>query len=236
MQETFRTPGGTEVPAVTADEMREVDRVAVEETGPTLHSMMENAGRSLAETVVEYRGSREPVVVLAGGGGNGGGGLVAARHLANHGVPVEVVLDRPPGEYEGVTGQQLATVRATGVPVDAGTTTVPASGVAVDALVGYSLRGGPRGRVATLVEALDGRDDPVVSLDVPTGVDATTGERPGASVTADHTLTLALPKTGLDGLESSLSVADVGIPAVVYDRAGVAYASPFGEGYRVPLD
>lgn len=236
MQETFRTPGGTEVPAVTADEMREVDRVAVEETGPPLPSMMENAGRSLAATVVEHRESRASVVVLAGSGGNGGGGLVAARHLSNHGVPVEVVLDRPPGEFEGVTEQQLTTLRAAGISADARTSAVPGSGVVVDALVGYSLRGAPRGRVATLVGALDGRRGPVVSLDVPTGVDATTGERPGPAVEPDHTLTLALPKTGLRGLDGSLSVADVGIPGVVYDRAGVDYASPFGEGYRVPLD
>lgn len=87
----FVTDTGVEVPAVTATQMRALDRIAIEETGPELLQMMENAGRSLAELAVELLGpswQNALVVVLAGGGGNGGGGICAARHLANHGVRV----------------------------------------------------------------------------------------------------------------------------------------------------
>lgn len=79
---------------VTAEQMREVDRVMVEDLGIVLLQMMENAGRQLADlTIARYRPSR--VTILARPGGNGGGGLVAARHLANRGIDVEVVLAAP---------------------------------------------------------------------------------------------------------------------------------------------
>src|SRR5215469_15771025 len=82
----FITEDGIEVPAVDTDQMREVDRIAVEETGPNLYQMMENAGRNLASLAIEVMGKewqKAKILVLAGTGGNGGGGICAARHLAN---------------------------------------------------------------------------------------------------------------------------------------------------------
>ena len=110
-RDRFETADGRAVPAVTAATMREVDRVAVEEVGLPLLSMMENAGRALARVVRAERGGRR-VVVLAGGGGNGGGGLACARHLANRDVPVEVVLDRDPAALAGATATQWRIVLA----------------------------------------------------------------------------------------------------------------------------
>src|SRR5262249_40569114 len=83
-----------ELPALTTEQMREVDRVMVEDLHIELVQMMENAGRSLAELAID-RFSPGSVTVLAGPGGNGGGGLVAARHLANRGCQVQVVLSEP---------------------------------------------------------------------------------------------------------------------------------------------
>src|SRR3990172_7771139 len=94
----FLTKTGIEVPAVTAEQMRDIDRIATEETGPNLFQMMENAGRSLAMLVIERLGRRwneSKVLVLAGAGGNGGGGICAARHLANRGVAVKLCLAEP---------------------------------------------------------------------------------------------------------------------------------------------
>lgn len=82
----FRTSDGLRVAAVTTDQMREIDRVATEGTGPNLYQMMENAGRNLAELCRERLGPtwmHEHIVVLAGTGGNGGGGICAARHLGD---------------------------------------------------------------------------------------------------------------------------------------------------------
>lgn len=96
MIKTFRTDSGIIVPAVTADQMREVDRIATEETGPNLFQMMENAGRTLAEMALGIlnAASSRTVVVLAGPGGDGGGGIWAARHIANQGIEVWLCLSR----------------------------------------------------------------------------------------------------------------------------------------------
>lgn len=230
----FETADGRVLPSVSAPEMRAVDRVAVEEVGLALLSMMENAGRSLAGAVRETVGDG-PVAVFAGGGGNGGGGLCAARHLVNHGREVGVVLDRAPEELSGATATQWGVLEAVGVTAVDPDAALADATVAVDAVLGYGLEGAPRGRAATLVEHLRGFAGPVVSLDLPTGVDATTGERPGAAVEPHSVLTLALPKTGLSAVDAPVALADVGIPAAVYERAGVAYRSPFDGRWRVPL-
>ena len=89
----FLTEAGIEVPAVSASQMHEVDRIAVQETGPTLFQMMENAGRTIAQfslEVLKWQGQSARVLVLVGSGGNGGGGLCAARHLANRSLNVDV--------------------------------------------------------------------------------------------------------------------------------------------------
>ena len=92
---TFWTKDGTFVPAVTADQMREVDRIAVEEFGLGILQMMENAGRNLAENVMGLLArTGGKVAIMAGSGGNGGGGLCSARHLHNRGFGVWLVLDR----------------------------------------------------------------------------------------------------------------------------------------------
>lgn len=232
----FRTADGDPVTAVTADEMREVDRVAVEEFGVDLLQMMENAGRTLAREARERRGDG-PVAVVAGDGGNGGGGLACARHLANHGVPVEVTLDREPDALTGAAAHQHATLAEMGVPVGVGHDALPAEpGLVVDALIGYGLAGEVRGRAREMVDTLqDHPDAPVLSLDVPSGRDATTGEVLGAAVDPDAVLTLALPKTGLGTLDAPVVLADIAVPAGVYDRLDLPYDSPFGGRYRVPL-
>ena len=122
---------------LTETEMIEVDRVMVEDLGIQLIQMMENAGRNLAQLVSERFGPGT-VTVLAGSGGNGGGGLVAARHLANHGVDVSVTLGRPAGDLGPVAGHQHHILERMGVPV------LPeprSADVVIDALIGYSLKG-----------------------------------------------------------------------------------------------
>jgi len=243
---TFRTADGRSVPAVTADEMRAVDRIAVEETGPELLQMMENAGRTLAAHALELATAGDTVVVLAGGGGNGGGGLCAARHLHDHdhGHGVSVLIDRPPADLEGAAATQRDVLGAT--PVDlcgpddwsaaAPLEAVDGPATVVDAVVGYGLTESLRGTAADLIRACDASGAArVVSLDVPTGVNATTGERPGAAVRPDRTLTLALPKTGLAAVGGDLHLADIGIPPAVFERAGVDYRRPFDGEWSVPL-
>ncbi|KAB1187018.1 MULTISPECIES: NAD(P)H-hydrate epimerase [Haloferax] len=243
MTPQFETVDGRSVPAVTADQMREVDRVAVEEVGLALLQMMEHAGRNLAEVAREVADGGH-VVVLAGDGGNGGGGICAARHLANGGADVTLVLDRDADELTGAAARQRRILAATDANVvaaaDATQTEVAAAhirdaAVVVDALVGYGLSGALRGTAASLAEAtLDAAH--VVSLDVPSGMDATTGETPGVAVEPDTTLTLALPKTGLTAATAGdLVLADIGIPRGVYDELDIDYRDPFAGARRVWL-
>ena len=241
---TFVDQDGRPVTAVTAEEMRAIDRVAVEKIGLDLPRMMEHAGRGLADAVLRdgLTGQSDlPVTVLAGNGGNGGGGLACARHLANRSLPVEVVLDRARTEVDGVTAEQLRILEAMEVPiksVDSGADLdidTALEGIVVDALIGYGLTGAPRGAAAELIEAANDKPGTVVSLDVPSGVNATTGEASGAAIAPDLTATLALPKTGLAAVGGDLLLFDLSIPPAVYDRLDIDGGRPFGDKFEIPV-
>ena len=247
----FRTEDGIVVPAVTAEQMREVDRLATEEFGLGILQMMENAGRNLAGNAMEMLDgpstglrtrARGEVTVLAGSGGNGGGGLCCARHLHNRGFTVWVVLSKEPATLTGAAANQLHILQAAGVgacfkhaPARA-EEVIRRAQVVVDALIGYSLRGSVRGRVAELIDLCNQHAARVLSLDVPSGLDATTGEAAGVVVRPERTLTLALPKTGLRGVPGELYLADIGIPPELYQWLGLSFEPPFGRRHWVHLE
>jgi NAD(P)H-hydrate epimerase len=222
------------MPSLTAAQMAEVDRVMVDELGITLPQMMENAGRHLA-WLARTRWSPVAVTVLAGTGGNGGGALVAARHLHNRGLSVSITVTDE-RRVTAVTGAQLDIARRLGIPI---VDRPPVGDVVVDGLIGYSLTGDPRGRAAELIEwANDTGSSPVLSLDVPSGLDATTGRVGTPCIRAAATLTLALPKAGL-GLAPEVVgeayLADISVPPMAYLGLGIEYADPFTDGPVVAL-
>ena len=230
-----------DLPALTADERRQVDRVMMEDLGIELIQMMENAGLHLAE-LARSRFSRlrdVPVTVLAGGGNNGGGGLVCARHLANWGAPVSVVLDRSPNEITGVPAHQMRILRRMGMSF---LEEPPAStGLIVDALIGYGLSDDPKGPSAELIDRANETDAPTFSLDAPSGLDTTTGCPADPCIQATATLTLALPKRGLLTAEARpvvgrLFLADISVPAVVYARMGLGRPWLFEEWTLMELE
>jgi NAD(P)H-hydrate epimerase len=235
-----------DIPAITADQMREVDRLMVEKYRIELVQMMEYAGRQLAELARERfldgdpRGAR--VVVLAGTGGNGGGGLAAARFLANWGAEVGAVLTRGPESFSGVPAQQLIILRRMGAPLLEfhELQNLPGQDLILDALIGYSLSGAPYGRPAELIHWLSGRADPVLSLDLPSGLDPDQGVRWDPYVKADATLTLALPKTGLmheSGREAAgeIFLADIGVPPGLYAELGLQVGPLFARNSLLQL-
>lgn len=235
----FVTDSGLDVPAVTTAQMRELDRIAMEETGPNLFQMMENAGRTLALLAIEVLGGgwqTAKIVVLAGGGGNGGGGICAARHLANRRANVSLALSNP--EHLGeVPALQRKVFRATsGREVQAARVMEEPADLILDALIGYSLQDAPRGTTAELIRWANGTGAPILALDIPSGVDATTGEMPGNAIGPRWTMTLALPKTGLlRASTGDLFLADIGIPEGAYRRVARTYTPPFEDRYRVAL-
>ncbi len=236
---SFQTDTGLSVPAITTAQMREIDRIAMNEMGPNLYQMMENAGRNLALQTMDILGQgwqKKNIIVLAGPGGNGGGGICAARHLSNHGGTVSVVLAVPERLTE-VTAWQLQVFKATSGKIKNWRDVADESAdLIIDALLGYSLKGLPRGRVLDLIQWANLSPAPVLSLDVPSGVDATYGNALGEAIHPEWTLTLALPKTGLVPEKTGkLFLADIGIPEKVFLRLGISYQSPFDQRYRVPI-
>ncbi len=222
----------TAVPAISADQMREVDRLMIEVYGITLLQMMERAGAHLADlarTMLGGEVAEQRVFVAAGRGNNGGGGLVAARHLSNWGGRVTVAIERE----TSLTGAPAGHWRSlTHLPVDrkSGDDAVQALQVrpdlVIDALIGYGLRGSPRGWTAEMIRTINEGNIPVLALDVPSGLDATTGVPAEPCMRARATMTLALPKTGLlapnaSALVGDLHLADIGVPPSLYRRLGL---------------
>ena len=244
----YRTEHGTVLPAVTTEEMREMDHIAVHETGPNLYQMMENAGRTLAMTVlseVTARSDGPRIVVLAGTGGNGGGGICAARHLANRSLDVTLCISRPDDLGEVPAYQRRVYSGTNGAVVDAEHLASLRAEIVVDAIIGYGMTDAPHGPAGDMIQwARDQKSAfgaRVVSLDVPSGIDATTGDAPGAHISADVTVALALPKAGLhpdsglsDNVVGSLQLVDLGMPSGLYARFGSLF--PFASTYVVSLD
>lgn len=235
----FITENGTKVPAITMLQMTEVDRIAMEETGPNLFQMMENAGRNLAEMAIQIWGrrwDRSTVVVLAGGGGNGGGGICAARHLANRNIDVRLCLANPDRMSDVTAYQHKIYQNSGGREIDGSDLERLYPDLIIDALIGYSLRGAPTGAAAEFIRWANQNDAPVLALDVPSGLDVTSGDTPGVHIQPKWTMTLALPKTGLLPQKTGdLWLADIGIPVAVYRQLDIDYNPPFGKRFRVAV-
>lgn len=231
---------------VTAEEMRRLDRLTIEDIGIPAMVLMENAGRAIAEEVLraagrrsgEMAGSRQRWLVLAGKGNNGGDGFVAARHLLEAGVAVDVALAVPAAELEGEAAAQAAIATRMGVPcLDASTAGVPLhwerySGV-VDALLGTGAAGAPREPYAALIRAANASGLPIVAADIPSGMDADTGAVHDPCIRAVSTVALAFLKRGLiqypgAGYAGSILTAPIGIPARLAVEEGVKarYVTP----------
>jgi NAD(P)H-hydrate epimerase len=237
-----------DVPFITTAQMRDVDRLMMGEFRISLLQMMESAGRALArlarDRFLDGDSKGKRVLVLVGTGGNGGGGMVCARNLHNWGATVELFGVFGTHEFDPVPAQQLDILDGLGVPLTlvSGAQDLPEADLIIDALVGYSLSGPPRGALASLIRSAADVECPTLALDVPTGVDASTGEVYEPAVKADATMTLALPKTGLavQGAQAyvgELWLADIGVPPELYAKptVGVRVRTPFNESDLVKL-
>lgn len=191
-------------PLVSAAEMRELDRHTIDTLGISGEVLMESAGRAVADRVLailaQATGVPAPVGVICGVGNNAGDGFVVARQLHQLGIPVFAVLlgshDRLPADAACNHRRMIAL----GVPVQGADWVVPRGGVVVDALFGTGLSRPLEGaaREAALRINRAGEDGAtVVSVDLPSGLDADTGQVLGIAVRARETVTIGLPKLGL---------------------------------------
>jgi NAD(P)H-hydrate epimerase len=216
-----------EIPYLTTEQMIEVDRAMIEDFGIELVQMMENAGRALAHLARARFLAGDPidrhVTIIAGTGGNGGGALVCARRLHNWGARVTVLITKPDEGFTPVPARQLWILRRMGVEVGPPETIVrrPEPDLIVDGVIGYSLKGAPRGTAGELIRWANAQNSPVLALDAPSGVDTTTGTVFDPAIAATATMTLALPKESLraPGVEAQvgeLYLADISVPPSLY--------------------
>lgn len=216
-----------EVPYLTTEQMIEVDQAMIEDYKIDLIQMMENAGRNLAHLARErfFAGDLrdKKVVVLAGTGGNGGGALVCARRLHNYGALVQVFVTKPEADFSPVPARQLDILWRMKVPVAQAEAVTQADRpeLIIDGVIGYNLKGAPRGPTGDLIRWANAQDVPILALDAPSGVDTTTGTVFDPAIKATATMTLALPKAGLraPGVEAhvgELYLADISVPPALY--------------------
>ena len=233
------------VPTLTGEQAGALARLMVYEYHVGRLQMMENAGRALAHlarALLEQEIVDRPVVILAGSGANGGSGMAAARHLLNWGAWVQIVCASPPDDFAGAPAEQLAALQAMGAPLAWAEDgwELPPCDLLIDAIIGCGLRGDPHGNARSLIELANSNPAPILSLDVPSGVEAATGRVSATFVQAAATLALALPKSGLCAAAAAaacgdLYAADIGVPAALYEQIGIAVPWLFARDSVVSL-
>jgi NAD(P)H-hydrate epimerase len=219
------------LPLPDAEEMRSTDRWAIEQRGVPGIELMERAGTGVVRTVERLVGGG-PAAVVCGKGNNGGDGLVVARLLREAGWPVTVVCVAPPQDFTGDARVNLERLpgdppvrldgsswreREARATASFGAGALGAARVLVDALLGTGFKGEARGGVADAIAAINGLGTPVVCVDVPSGVDASTGVVTGPAVRGTVTVTFHAAKPGLwinPGKEHAgeVETIDIGIP------------------------
>jgi hydroxyethylthiazole kinase-like uncharacterized protein yjeF len=203
---------------LTTAEMAEADRLAIA-GGVAGLALMENAGRAVADAVASMQSRR--VVVVAGPGNNGGDGFVAARYLADRGAAVRVSFV---GDRKRLKGDAaLAAQRWTGPVEEASPASLRDCDLIVDALFGAGLDRKVDGLPGAMIAAMNASSVPIVAVDLPSGVNGTTGSVMGIAVEATRTVTFFRRKTGhllLPGRIhcGAVEVADIGIPASVLSK------------------
>ena len=211
---------------VTAEEMRKIDDVTIQEFHVDVLMLMENAGRAtatLAKQMLRETTFGKRVACLVGGGNNGGDGMVAARHLANWGADVSVIVGTTKDRMKDVPLGQLNVLEKMGIPILLGDYNLRDYDLLIDGLIGYGLESNPRDKVAMMIKDANASGRQILALDLPSGMNATTGEVYDPCIKAAATLTLAFPKTGFlapnaSPLVGDLFLADISIPRSVYER------------------
>lgn len=205
-------PTPSRLPTLTSAQGREVDRLCETRFGIPVDWLMEAAGWECARAC----GDARSVAVLCGSGNNGGDGLAAARHLHRWGRLHSVVcLDR--ARLHGPAAARARALHLLGIDV-AAEPRLEGADLVLDAIFGTGLSRPVEGPAAAWIELVNRSGLPILSVDVPSGIDSDTGEALGVAVRATRTVTLGLPKPGLRG---EFVVADIGIPREAYAAVGV---------------
>lgn len=214
------------IKSLTREEVRRMDRYAIDRLGVPGVVLMENAGCNVADAIEQFLDgfAGKSIAIVAGAGNNGGDGFVIARHLANRGGKVVSFLVAPEEKTTGDAAVNLTIIRNLGhdirqvTPEEIGklSDSLGEFDLIVDAAGGTGISGGLRGIIATAVEQINTAGRPVVAVDIPTGLDCDTGTAAGPAVKADLTVTFIARKKGFDTegagqYTGRVIVADIGI-------------------------
>ena len=209
---------------VFAEDIRRIDEAALRDYSIPGLLLMENAGRSVSDAISKQYPPCK-VLIFSGKGNNGGDGLVVARYLADRGYSVQVALLEDPSRlqadpllnYSNVIKMNIPCVLVSAASEEKLFGLCQESELVVDAIFGIGIRRPVCGVFEKAIRAINRSQKPVVSVDIPSGLDADTGQVHGIAVKATQTVTLALPKRGLFEGEGpryagEIEVADIGIP------------------------
>jgi NAD(P)H-hydrate epimerase len=228
-----------DVPAPSGPESVALDRRAIDAIGVPEHVLMENAGRAAAAVLARLF-PEGPVVGLVGAGNNGGDTLVLLRTLGAWGREVRAVLaaDRPAADPL-LHGWPLALAVDAALDEAGWASLLGPAGVVVDGVLGTGARGAPRERQGAAVRRINGSGRPVLALDVPSGIDASTGAVPGEAVRADVTVAFGAPKLGslLHPARTHvgrLIAVEIAFPPGRPEDAGAAVVTPAWAQARLP--
>jgi len=214
-----------ELPSPTGEQVRSIDRKAIDHYGMKSLVLMENAGRGCADKLCEL-GIVGKVVIVCGKGNNGGDGLVIARHLDARGHSVRVMLAAKPDELQGDAGANYSVLKSSGIPIvgiERWIEELPGADWVVDALLGTGASGDPRPPMSGLIEQLNGANARKLAVDLPSGLDCDTGIPGNPTFRADHTCTFVAPKVGFANPAAreflgTVSVHDIGVPRKLLDE------------------
>jgi len=229
--------------AITGEQSRLVDRLAVEEFGFSGLVLMENAGRGVADVLCRL-GIPGPVVVCCGRGNNAGDGFVVARHLDLRGHLVRVLLWAEPRQLTGDAAANFHILTKTDVPIEIFGAAYDEARLSklldcaawiVDGLLGTGARGEPRPPLDRVIDQLNAAAAPKLAIDLPSGLDCDTGRPSHHTIRAAETCTFVAAKIGLVVPEAApyvgrLHVLDIGIPRKIIERVITLAPSPSGRG------
>jgi NAD(P)H-hydrate epimerase len=215
--------------ALTRDQVRQVDRLAVEKYHIPGIVLMENAARGATQVALKMLGP-EPtrqILILAGGGNNGGDGLAIARHLHNHGHHILIGLCTDASKYQGdalINRRIIQSMNLPHLPWNQAFAQSPSPHLIIDAIFGTGLSEPPRPPFAEIVHAIEELNSPILSIDLPSGLDCDTGLPLGSCIRATQTVTFVAQKIGFLNPHSTqftgqVSVADIGCPREAVDEA-----------------
>ena len=230
--------------ALTREQVRRVDRIAIEDFAIPGIVLMENAGRNAARIIRRRFESAKPasgatrfVAIVCGRGNNGGDGFVIARHLANAGIPIELFLACDPKRLSGDAAVNCNIAAKMGLPscpfdtpqrIAAAAPRLGEAAIVVDAVLGTGFAGTVRAPLDKVIEAINrpaasAAERRIIAIDVPSGLDCDTGRPSNATVRADETVTFVAMKVGFQRPGASaytgrVHVADIGAPPIIVQR------------------